>query len=179
MLQTKYSSLSSNSFFNVLFISAQVLEITSNVVSKCIPHTRFEIFVVSAQGQGVLSDKLRSFSMQDLTLINADDDLALHTSDPRMRRDPMDDVSSGASTLPRARSSAARQSKATAHSHTHAAASHTWKHTVAQRLQSVLPLGPSFIREHKWRGAGQGQVEPCDLKPCRMAGGGKEVWSRG
>lgn len=69
-------------------------------------------FAVCAQGQGVLSDKLRSFSMQDLTLINADDELALHTSDPRMRREPMDDMSSGASTLPRARSSAARQSKA-------------------------------------------------------------------
>uniref|UniRef100_A0A3B5KK70 Receptor expression-enhancing protein n=1 Tax=Takifugu rubripes TaxID=31033 RepID=A0A3B5KK70_TAKRU len=38
----------------------------------------------ASKGQGVLSDKLRSFSMQDLTLINADDD-------------------SGASTLPRAR----------------------------------------------------------------------------
>uniref|UniRef100_A0A8D3E1C8 Receptor expression-enhancing protein n=1 Tax=Scophthalmus maximus TaxID=52904 RepID=A0A8D3E1C8_SCOMX len=31
----------------------------------------------ATKGQGVLSDKLRSFSMQDLTLINADDDLAL------------------------------------------------------------------------------------------------------
>lgn len=51
--------------------------------------------------------------MQDLTLINAEDELALHTSDPRMRRDPMDEMSSGASTLPRAKSTAARQSKAT------------------------------------------------------------------
>lgn len=51
--------------------------------------------------------------MQDLTLINADDELALHTSDTRMRRDPMDEMSSGASTLPRAKSTAARQSKAT------------------------------------------------------------------
>lgn len=145
--------------------------------ASCIPDLKCLIFAVSAQGQGVLSDKLRSFSMQDLTLINADDDLALHSSDPRMRRDPMDDMSSGASTLPRARSSAARQSKATPH--THAATSHTWKHTVAWRLQSVLPREPSFIHEHKWRGAGQGQVEPCDLKPCRMVGGGKGVWSRG
>lgn len=31
-------------FFNVLSISAQVFEITSHVVSKCIPHTRFETF---------------------------------------------------------------------------------------------------------------------------------------
>lgn len=75
-------------------------------------------FCCGAQGQGVLSDKLRSFSMQDLTLINADDDLSLHTSDPRMRRDPMDEMSSGASTLPRAKSTAARQSKATRHTHT-------------------------------------------------------------
>ncbi|KAL3972885.1 paired box protein 4 [Sarotherodon galilaeus] len=63
----------------------------------------------ATKGQGVLSDKLRSFSMQDLTLINADDELALHTPDARMRRDPMDDMSSGASTLPRAKSTAARQ----------------------------------------------------------------------
>ncbi|TKS72450.1 Receptor expression-enhancing protein 2 [Collichthys lucidus] len=65
----------------------------------------------ATKGQGVLSDKLRSFSMQDLTLINADDDLALHTSDARMRRDPMDDMSSGASTLPRAKSTTSRQTR--------------------------------------------------------------------
>uniref|UniRef100_H2RQ22 Receptor expression-enhancing protein n=1 Tax=Takifugu rubripes TaxID=31033 RepID=H2RQ22_TAKRU len=57
----------------------------------------------ASKGQGVLSDKLRSFSMQDLTLINADDELGLHTSEPRVRREPADDMSSGASTLPRAR----------------------------------------------------------------------------
>ncbi|CAI5651912.1 receptor expression-enhancing protein 2 [Oreochromis niloticus] len=68
----------------------------------------------ATKGQGVLSDKLRSFSMQDLTLINADDELALHTPDARMRRDPMDDMSSGASTLPRAKSSAARQTRSVA-----------------------------------------------------------------
>uniref|UniRef100_A0A674NHS3 Receptor expression-enhancing protein n=2 Tax=Takifugu rubripes TaxID=31033 RepID=A0A674NHS3_TAKRU len=65
----------------------------------------------ASKGQGVLSDKLRSFSMQDLTLINADDELGLHTSEPRVRREPADDMSSGASTLPRARSTAGRQSK--------------------------------------------------------------------
>ncbi|XP_034545656.1 receptor expression-enhancing protein 2 [Notolabrus celidotus] len=69
----------------------------------------------ATKGQGVLSDKLRSFSMQDLTLINADDDLALHTSDSRMRRDPMDEMSSGASTLPRAKSSTTRQTRSLAH----------------------------------------------------------------
>ncbi|XP_040928550.1 receptor expression-enhancing protein 2 isoform X2 [Betta splendens] len=63
----------------------------------------------ATKGQGVLSDKLRSFSMQDLTLINAEDELALHTSDPRVRREPMDDMSSGASTLPRAKSTVTRQ----------------------------------------------------------------------
>ncbi|XP_037315616.1 receptor expression-enhancing protein 2 [Pungitius pungitius] len=65
----------------------------------------------AAKGQGVLSDKLRSFSMQDLTLINAEDELSLHTSDARMRRDAMDDLSSGSSTLPRAKSAAARQTR--------------------------------------------------------------------
>ncbi|XP_041654005.1 receptor expression-enhancing protein 2 [Cheilinus undulatus] len=70
----------------------------------------------ATKGQGVLSDKLRSFSMQDLTLINADDELALHTSDSRMRRDPMDEMSSGASTLPRAKSTTARQTRSLAHS---------------------------------------------------------------
>lgn len=69
------------------------------------------ICVFTSQGQGVLSDKLRSFSMQDLTLINAEDELALHTSDGRRRRDTVDDMGSGASTLPRARSASARQSK--------------------------------------------------------------------
>uniref|UniRef100_A0A8C5GM32 Receptor expression-enhancing protein n=1 Tax=Gouania willdenowi TaxID=441366 RepID=A0A8C5GM32_GOUWI len=39
----------------------------------------------AAKGQGVLSDKLRSFSMQDLTLINAEDELDLH---PAGWRDP-------------------------------------------------------------------------------------------
>lgn len=65
----------------------------------------------AAKGQGVLSDKLRSFSMQDLTLINAEDELALHTSDGRRRRDTVDDMGSGASTLPRARSASARQTR--------------------------------------------------------------------
>ncbi|XP_039976244.1 receptor expression-enhancing protein 2 isoform X2 [Xiphias gladius] len=69
----------------------------------------------ATKGQGVLSDKLRSFSMQDLTLINTEDELALHTSDARMRRDPMDEMSSGASTLPRAKSTAARQILVNAH----------------------------------------------------------------
>nr|XP_023010270.1 receptor expression-enhancing protein 2 [Maylandia zebra] len=68
----------------------------------------------ATKGQGVLSDKLRSFSMQDLTLINADDELALHTPDARMRRGPMDEMSSGASTLPRAKSTAARQTRSVA-----------------------------------------------------------------
>ncbi|TWW55001.1 Receptor expression-enhancing protein 2 [Takifugu flavidus] len=68
----------------------------------------------ASKGQGVLSDKLRSFSMQDLTLINADDELGLHTSEPRVRREPADDMSSGASTLPRARSTAGRQTRSLA-----------------------------------------------------------------
>ncbi|KAG7518997.1 receptor expression-enhancing protein 2 [Solea senegalensis] len=68
----------------------------------------------ATKGQGVLSDKLRSFSMQDLTLINAEDELALHTSDARMRREPTDEMSSGASTLPRAKSTAARQTRSLA-----------------------------------------------------------------
>lgn len=68
----------------------------------------------ATKGQGVLSDKLRSFSMQDLTLINAEDELVLHSSDSRMRRDHMDEMSSGASTLPRAKSTAARQTRSLA-----------------------------------------------------------------
>ncbi|KAM4621304.1 receptor expression-enhancing protein 2 isoform 1-T1 [Polymixia lowei] len=63
----------------------------------------------ATKGQGVLSDKLRSFSMQDLTLINAEDELLLRSSDPRMRRDPVDDMSSGATTLPRTKSATTRQ----------------------------------------------------------------------
>lgn len=68
----------------------------------------------ATKGQGVLSDKLRSFSMQDLTLINAEDELDLHTSAARMRRDHMDDMSSGASTLPRAKAAATRQTRSVA-----------------------------------------------------------------
>ena len=49
----------------------------------------------SVQGQGVLSEKLRSFSMQDLTLIQDEQDLM----------DSADDISTGSQTLPRARSS--------------------------------------------------------------------------
>ncbi|MBN3291737.1 REEP2 protein, partial [Polypterus senegalus] len=36
-------------------------------------------------GQGVLSEKLRSFSMQDLTLIRDEETLHLHAADPRLR----------------------------------------------------------------------------------------------
>ncbi|XP_031713700.1 receptor expression-enhancing protein 2 [Anarrhichthys ocellatus] len=68
----------------------------------------------ASKGQGVLSDKLRSFSMQDLTLINAEDELGLHAADARMRRDPKDELSSGSSTLPRAKSTAARQTRSSA-----------------------------------------------------------------
>ncbi|XP_028315895.1 receptor expression-enhancing protein 2 [Gouania willdenowi] len=67
----------------------------------------------AAKGQGVLSDKLRSFSMQDLTLINAEDELDLHPSE-RGRRDTMDDMSSGSSTLPRTRSTTTRQTRSVA-----------------------------------------------------------------
>ncbi|KAF6716172.1 Receptor expression-enhancing protein 2 [Oryzias melastigma] len=68
----------------------------------------------ATKGQGVLSDKLRSFSMQDLTLINADDDLVLRPSEVRMRREHTDDMGSGVSTLPRAKSTAARQTRSAA-----------------------------------------------------------------
>ncbi|KAJ0003077.1 hypothetical protein NQD34_008226 [Periophthalmus magnuspinnatus] len=64
----------------------------------------------AAKGQGVLSDKLRSFSMQDLTLIQTEEDL--HPADRgRSRRDTAADMGSGASTLPRARSASARQTR--------------------------------------------------------------------
>ncbi|XP_034147774.1 receptor expression-enhancing protein 2 isoform X1 [Esox lucius] len=57
----------------------------------------------ASKGQGVLSEKLRSFSMQDLTLINDGEEMGLRSSDPRMRRDDMDDMAIGANTLPRAK----------------------------------------------------------------------------
>ncbi|XP_013864111.1 receptor expression-enhancing protein 2 [Austrofundulus limnaeus] len=68
----------------------------------------------ATKGQGVLSDKLRSFSMQDLTLINTEDELDLHTSEVRARREPLDEMSSGASTLPRAKSVTTRQTRSAA-----------------------------------------------------------------
>ncbi|KAI1898429.1 hypothetical protein AGOR_G00072240 [Albula goreensis] len=67
----------------------------------------------ATKGQGVLSEKLRSFSMQDLTLIRDEDELRLHTSDPRLRgstgMDGAEDVVIGG-TLPRAKS-ASRQAR--------------------------------------------------------------------
>ncbi|GCC32119.1 hypothetical protein chiPu_0010579 [Chiloscyllium punctatum] len=39
----------------------------------------------AAKGQGVLSDKLRSFSMQDLTLLRDEDSIHLRSADPLMR----------------------------------------------------------------------------------------------
>ncbi|KAM7142223.1 receptor expression-enhancing protein 2 isoform 3-T3 [Molossus nigricans] len=42
----------------------------------------------AAKGQGVLSEKLRSFSMQDLTLIRDEDTLPLHGPDGRLRPGP-------------------------------------------------------------------------------------------
>ncbi|XP_051869656.1 receptor expression-enhancing protein 2-like isoform X2 [Pristis pectinata] len=39
----------------------------------------------AAKGQGVLSDKLRSFSMQDLTLLRDEDSIHLRSTDPHMR----------------------------------------------------------------------------------------------
>ncbi|XP_027712389.1 receptor expression-enhancing protein 2 isoform X2 [Vombatus ursinus] len=52
----------------------------------------------ATKGQGVLSEKLRSFSMQDLTLIRDDEGLPLHGSDGRLRPsasgllDPIEDL---------------------------------------------------------------------------------------
>ncbi|XP_036404670.1 receptor expression-enhancing protein 2 [Megalops cyprinoides] len=60
----------------------------------------------ATKGQGVLSEKLRSFSMQDLTLIRDEEELHLHTSDPRLRSstsnllDPAEDAGGGG-TAPR------------------------------------------------------------------------------
>ncbi|CAK6446096.1 unnamed protein product [Pipistrellus nathusii] len=42
----------------------------------------------AAKGQGVLSEKLRSFSMQDLTLIRDEDSLPLHGPDGQLRPGP-------------------------------------------------------------------------------------------
>uniref|UniRef100_A0AAV2MJN2 Lysine-specific demethylase n=1 Tax=Knipowitschia caucasica TaxID=637954 RepID=A0AAV2MJN2_KNICA len=80
----------------------------------------------AAKGQGVLSDKLRSFSMQDLTLINAEDEMLLHTSERgRSRRDTVDDMGTGASTLPRARSASARQTRSMGSLHDDASSQHS------------------------------------------------------
>lgn len=92
-------------FFAELKTTGVLCRLVSNASTLC----------CDTQGQGVLSDKLRSFSMQDLTLINTEDELDLHTSEVRARRDPSDEMSSGTSTLPRAKSVATRQSKTTYH----------------------------------------------------------------
>lgn len=95
----------------------------------------------AAKGQGVLSDKLRSFSMQDLTLINSEDDLALHTSEGRSRRDTSDDMSSGSSTLPRARSASARQSRSMGSLNDDASSQHSSDHSDTRTEHSDDDLG--------------------------------------
>ncbi|KAJ8337622.1 hypothetical protein SKAU_G00365880 [Synaphobranchus kaupii] len=62
----------------------------------------------ASKGQGVLSEKLRSFSMQDLTLIQ--DEEERHAADPRLRssaagrRDTAEDTQRGGTSAPRSRS---------------------------------------------------------------------------
>lgn len=84
--------------------------------------------------------------MQDLTLINADDDLVLRPSEVRMRREHTDDMGSGVSTLPRAKSTAARQSKA-----------------AKQKCDCTLVL-----LDLSW--TLRVVLEPCDLNDCMMKG---------
>ncbi|KPP68691.1 receptor expression-enhancing protein 2-like [Scleropages formosus] len=66
----------------------------------------------ATKGQGVLSEKLRSFSMQDLTLIRDEEELHLRSSDSRLRssvsnlHDGAEDMGGGGSTP---RKTAARQ----------------------------------------------------------------------
>lgn len=129
--------------------------------------------------------------MQDLTLINTEDDLALHTSDARMRREAMDDMSSGASTLPRAKSSAARQSEAAQHTHTHTSqhrfiSSFTCRSTIS-RTSALMYKYVHTLHPVCWLESGvshrglalfnSSQAESCDLKHCRM-GGKRWRWGR-
>ncbi|XP_064181441.1 receptor expression-enhancing protein 2-like isoform X1 [Anguilla rostrata] len=66
----------------------------------------------ASKGQGVLSDKLRSFSMQDLTLIHdeEEEELQLHAADTRLRssaaglQDIAEDAGQGGGPAPRTRS---------------------------------------------------------------------------
>lgn len=96
----------------------------------------------AAKGQGVLSDKLRSFSMQDLTLINTEDDLALHPSEGgRSRRDTVDDMSAGHCTLPRARSASARQTRSLGSLNDDASSQHSSDMSDTRTEQSDDDLG--------------------------------------
>ncbi|XP_018611794.1 receptor expression-enhancing protein 2 isoform X2 [Scleropages formosus] len=71
---------------------------------------------VTAATKGVLSEKLRSFSMQDLTLIRDEEELHLRSSDSRLRssvsnlHDGAEDMGGGGSTP---RKTAARQARTT------------------------------------------------------------------
>lgn len=42
------------------------------------------LIFMSSQGQGVLSEKLRSFSMQDLTLIRDEDTVHMRSHEPQL-----------------------------------------------------------------------------------------------
>lgn len=127
--------------------------------------------------------------MQDLTLINADDELALHTPDARMRRDPMDEMSSGASTLPRAKSTSARQSKAAQHASPtrHQQQLHVEKHGVVHKCMNTHKLCLQLADwPRAWRRrlplfnfrAGLGLLRPSGVMWFKALQGGKEGWLR-
>ncbi|XP_015204835.2 receptor expression-enhancing protein 2 [Lepisosteus oculatus] len=76
----------------------------------------------ATKGQGVLSEKLRSFSMQDLTLIRDEEDLHLHSSDPRLRSSAaslLDSISDsgGGGTSPRGKARATPTAADESHGH--------------------------------------------------------------
>ncbi|XP_066573190.1 receptor expression-enhancing protein 2 [Amia ocellicauda] len=76
----------------------------------------------ATKGQGVLSEKLRSFSMQDLTLIHDEEDMHLRSSDPRLRSsaasqlDSVDD-SGGGGSAPRGKARSPAPSSSADESH--------------------------------------------------------------
>lgn len=127
--------------------------------------------------------------MQDLTLINADDELALHTPDARMRRDPMDEMSSGASTLPRAKSTSARQSKAAQHASPtrHQQQLHVEKHGVVHKCMNTHKLCLQLADwPRAWRRrlplfnfrAGLGLLRPSGVMWFKALQGGKKGWGK-
>ncbi|MBN3301192.1 REEP2 protein, partial [Amia calva] len=122
----------------------------------------------ATKGQGVLSEKLRSFSMQDLTLIHDEEDMHLRSSDPRLR-------SSAASQLDSVDDSGARSpapsSSADESHHSQKSDGDQSDARTEQSDEDAAEKAPKRVVTTK---ATKKPVAKTEVQPSRGAGGGGE-----